>query len=188
LQPPHSFTSRLFPKKNATHSRQTPHDLYSCERQSGQQQANILAVEVLPVPRGPWKRYKEVILPLEMAPKRDLTTAFCPTNSSKDFGLNFWLKLLRVSFVVCFQLLFLQGVVSATSLDNNGLPSASKYRFESLSLGVFVQQQLIPHLWSFWIMKSAETGFDSRFYWFFNNKNRTETGRFEPISVLNFKK
>jgi hypothetical protein len=37
-------------------------------------------------------------------------------------------------------------------------------------------------------MKSAEMGFDSRFYRFFNNKNRTETGRFEPVLVLNFKK
>jgi hypothetical protein len=117
---------------------------------SRQQQANILAAEVLPVPRGPWKRYKEVILPLEIAPKRDLTTAFCPTNSSKNFGLNFLLKLLWVSFVVCFQLLFPRGVVLATSLDNNGLPSASEYGFESLSLGVFVQQQLIPHHFKSW--------------------------------------
>jgi hypothetical protein len=62
------------------------------------------------------------------------------------------------------------------------LSSASKYGFESLSLGVFVQHQLIPHPRSFWTMKSPKTGFDSWFYRLFNNKTKPK-----PVGLNRFR-
>jgi hypothetical protein len=51
--------------------------------------ANILALDVFPVPLGPLKRYAGAIFFVNSACLSVMDINFCPTSSSKLFGLYF---------------------------------------------------------------------------------------------------
>ncbi len=93
-----SFTSWLLFRLMVLHSWQFRHGHCSiCEEQQFRAAANILAVVVFPVPRGPMKRYTGATFPFMMEVESDLITILCPTTSLKLWGRYFWLNVLCVS-------------------------------------------------------------------------------------------
>src|ERR687886_2649444 len=81
-----SITSSDVAFAMATHESQTPHGSTVGPRSQFRQAARIFAIDVLPVPREPTKRYAWWTLPCSTALRSVRTTCSWPTTSAKVRG------------------------------------------------------------------------------------------------------
>src|SRR3954449_11308016 len=81
-----SMTASDVAEAIATHESQTPQGSVVGPRSQFRQAARILAIDVLPVPREPTKRFAWWTLPCSTALRRVRTTCSWPTTSAKVRG------------------------------------------------------------------------------------------------------